>query len=942
MVVGLVVVMAIVQLSQMPHSVQPTADQRFAKSEASDPDNSPDDSRPSDWFFKQRAFPFDAIPRKSYYQAVETVREMKAMMRRSPSTPVWQPTGPTNVPGRVTDLAANPTDRNTVYAATASGGVFKSTDQGQSWHCVTDALGLSSVGAVAVDPTNPEVVYVGTGEANVRNYSYEGNGVYRSTDAGQTWTSVGLVSSGRIARIVIDPDHPDTIFVAALGPYYSDSRSEYGVYRSTDGGASWERVLDPHGCIDLVFRPGGTLLAALWQVPYGSGSGVYRSTDYGDNWVRLGQAEGLPLVQLGANRIGLALEPVTGIAYAQYAANDGSFWELFRSIDVGASWMDLNASELATLNAGHRYGWYFGQVRVAPGSPQVVFATGFNVWRSVNSGGAWIELIDEYLPVGEENMHVDQHAMWIDPNDPYFIYAGNDGGVYTTTDMGDTWTRVSGFPCTQFYAVTMDYQYPERKFGGTQDNGTLATFDGTPDNWEHVGCCDGFFVVVDYSDSSIVYSESQYGRIRKSTDGGHSFSLAVDGIGATERGNWRTPIVMHPTNPEILYTGTRRVYRTINRAEYWTRISPYLTDHTITAIAVARSDPDVIYVGTEDAAVWVTIDGGAEWTFIADSLPERWVTSIAVDPLEAAIAYVTHSGYRDSGIDLYPDPPPSGGEMQPYVSRTTDFGQTWTDITGNLPQAPVNDIVIDDHFRDHLMVGSDVGVFESFDLGLTWSPLGEGLPTTIVMDLEFHKPTRALLVGTHGRSMYQTVLPCGEAIDTDGDGVPDDCDACPDADDAQDADNDRVPDDCDLCPGFSDNADADADGVPNDCDNCPGGDDFIDPDSDGVPSDCDNCPEAPNPDQLDVNENGTGDACETCCGFWTSGFRGNTNCSEDGKRTLSDITTLIDRVYISKLDLCCEANGNVNGGIDAKITLADITRLIDHVYISKEETAACE
>jgi photosystem II stability/assembly factor-like uncharacterized protein len=616
---------------------------------------------------------------------------------------------------------------------------------------------------------------------------------------------------------------------------------------------------------------------------------------------------------------------------------------MYRSADSGATWTDLNASELAALNASHRYGWYFGQVRVAPGHPNIVFATGFYCWRSLNSGATWTELFEEYLPLGEDNMHVDQHAMWVDPDDPYFIYAGNDGGVYTSTDMGDSWARVSGLPCTQFYAITLDYQYPYRRFGGTQDNGTAATFDGSPDDYEHVGCCDGFFVVVDYSDSSFAYCESQYGRIYRSTNGGHDFYNAVVGIPAQETGSWRTPIVIDPNSPEILYTGRRSVFRTSNRAGNWVRTSPYLTDFTITAIAVARTNSDVVYIGTEDAAVWVTTDGGAEWTPIAEGLPERWVTSIAVDPADAAIAYVTHSGYRDPGIDLYPDPPPSGGETQPYVSRTTDFGQTWSDITGDLPQAPVNDIVLDDHFAEHLIVGNDVGVYESFDLGLTWSPLGEGLPITIVMDLEFHQPTRTLLAGTHGRPMFQTLLPCGnDASDADGDGVPDDCDACPGADDTLDDDGDFVPDSCDLCPGFSDLADADLDGVPNDCDVCPGEDDLIDPDSDGVPSACDNCPDIANSNQEDLNGNLIGDVCETCCGFWTEGYTGNTNCSTDGKRTLSDITRLIDRVYISKLLLCCEEEGNTNGSTDGKITLSDISALIDHVYISKGQTSLCQ
>lgn len=342
---------------------------------------------PNDWFMRQRNYPDNQAVSFQYYKAVEKARLDKVRFARSPNAPQWELEGPMNVHGRVSDISADPSNSDIVYTATASGGVFKSTDGGQNWYCVTDDLGLTSMGAVAVAPSDPNVVYIGGGEANIRNYSYEGSGMYRSNDGGQTWTQIGLTESGRISRIRVHPTSPDTLFVAVLGSYYSSSRTEYGVYRSYDGGATWDWVLSDEGCIDLAYNPNGVLLAAIWDVPFGPISGIFRSTDYGDNWARLGVPEGLPGENFNANRIGVTLDPVTGTAYALYAESDGDFFAIFKSTDNGASWVNLNASALATLNAGHQYGWYFGQVHTAPGAPDRVFVGGLNWFRSIDGGG---------------------------------------------------------------------------------------------------------------------------------------------------------------------------------------------------------------------------------------------------------------------------------------------------------------------------------------------------------------------------------------------------------------------------------------------------------------------------------------------------------------------------------------------------------------------------
>ena len=364
---------------------------------------------------------------------------------------------------------------------------------------------------------------------------------------------------------------------------------------------------------------------------------------------------------------------------------------------------------------------------------------GIYLYRSTDGGDSWSE-------VGSSN-HVDHHALVFDPTNPSRIFEGNDGGVYVSTNSGAAWTKLYNQPTNQFYAIEIDYLNPERLYGGTQDNGTLRTLTGAIDDWEMIFGGDGFYCIVDPTNSDVIYAEYQFGNLYKSTDLGYTWSSALDGVGS-DRVNWMMPVVMDPTDNRVLYLGTYRVYKTVDGAGWWDPISGDLTDGdhgggfgTITTIAVAPSDPSVIYVGTDDSNVWVTTNGGSSWQNISGSLPNRWVTRVAVDPTDASIAYVTFSGLRwDEDIG--------------YVYRTDDYGSTWTDVTGNLPGAPVNAIVVDPLVPSRIIVGSDVGCFYSEMAGTNWEVLGTGLPPVPVYDLKIHNPTRTLVAGTHGRSMY--------------------------------------------------------------------------------------------------------------------------------------------------------------------------------------------
>lgn len=706
---------------------------------------------PNDWFFAQRAFPQGEINREVYREAQRQAQFMKAQATtvRSGS---WVSAGPTNIGGRISDVELSPTSFDTIYAGAASGGVFKSLDGGQSWTPIFDEALSLSIGDIALDPSNSNIIYVGTGEVNAGGGSqtYDGFGLYRSTDAGSTWEHLGLEDTRYISRVVIDPLNSRRIFVAAMGKLFGIN-SGRGLYRSTDGGQAWEQSLfisDSTGCIDVVIHPANpdTVYAAMWERirrpdrrSYGGATcGLYRSYDGGATWQEL--TAGLPNNSPAVGRIGISIcAAQPDILYAIYADNIGYFDGVYKTTDSGDSWTRTNDGTLGSLYAS--YGWWFGNIRVDPVNPDIAYAMGLDVYKTNNGGQSWF-----YSSGG---MHVDQHGLYIHPQNPNYVVAGNDGGIYVSQNGGSGYTKSPNLAITQFYTGEVDYQFPERLYGGTQDNGTNRTLTGNPNQWQNIYGGDGFYVLVDPSDNNYVYAESQYGNLGRSTNGGTSFQYALSGV-AGSRNNWSSPLAMDPSNPQVLYFGTERVNKTVNRAVSWAPISPDLSNGppsgnlifgTITTIAAAPSDPNTIYAGTDDGNVWVTLSGGSNWVNISASLPVRWITRVAVDPFDARTAYVTLSGYR-------------WDEYLPHIFRTTDAGANWEDISANLPEAPLNDVIVDPENTAALYLAGDVGVFYSQNSGTAWLYLGAGLPNVPVTDLVLHNPTRTLIAATYGRSMF--------------------------------------------------------------------------------------------------------------------------------------------------------------------------------------------
>jgi photosystem II stability/assembly factor-like uncharacterized protein len=722
-------------------------------------------ARPSEWFWRQRAYPHDDIKPEAIKLALAQAeaKETEARLLRAAGgksallNETWQQRGPTNVGARVTDLAVHPTDPDVVYAGIATGGVFKSVDGGNSWTPIFDDQAVLTVGAVALDPQQPETVYVGTGEANAISLSFYGVGMFKSTDGGENWTPSGLDETRYIARIVVDPTDSDRLYVAATGKLFGTGPNR-GVYRSLDGGASWDRVFaltDSTACTDVAVDPQNpqTVYAVMWErvrgLTYrtsgGPSSSVWRSHDGGDNWHQL--TGGLPT---GPNvgRMGItvcASQP--NVLYVIHADASAGFEGVYKSVDGGDTWSATN--DWALNGIFSNFGWYFGNIRVDPTDPDAVYALGVPFYRTTDGGGSWNE-------VGQ-NMHVDHHALAFAPSQPARVYNGNDGGIYRSDNGGGNWVKLYDQPSQQFYAIEIDYQNPERLYGGTQDNGTLRTVSGGSDDWERIFGGDGFTTLVDPTDSDVIFAEYQYGNLYKSTNGGDWFDWSMNGIG-DDRSNWSTPVVMDQANPNVMYFGTYRVYKSTDQGDLWNLVSGDLTGGdqganfgTVTTLAIAPSSPTIVYAGTDDGRVWVYSPLFGDWNLISQALPNRWVTRVAVDPTSADIAYVTFSGLR------WEDP-------ISHVYRTADGGQSWQDISGDLPEAPVNVILVDPDYPETLYVGSDVGIYVSTDAGGSWQLLGQGLPRVPVLDLKFHQPTRTLAAGTHGRSMFTITAPGPTAV----------------------------------------------------------------------------------------------------------------------------------------------------------------------------------
>jgi photosystem II stability/assembly factor-like uncharacterized protein len=691
---------------------------------------------------------------------------------------IWRSVGPAGAGGRVVDIAVAGESPRIIYAATGSGGIWKSPNEGTTWEPIFDNEGVAAIGAVAADPANPETIWAGTGEANPRNSVSWGNGVYKSTDAGRTWANMGLHDSQHIGRIRIDPRNADTVYVAALGHIWGPNK-ERGVFKTTDGGLTWSPSLfinEDTGVVDLAMDPNdsNTLYAAAYEVrrdgfpggdpekQYGPGSGIYKTTNGGRTWRKL--AVGLPSRPLG--RIGLDIARTnSGIVYAVVqtattappeGAGDGpppppdpnappktmKDGGVFRSDDRGETWRWVNSIDLRPF--------YYSQIRVDPTNENHVYtlATANNEsW----DGGVTFKAITE-------NIHVDHHALWIDPKNPRHQIDGNDGGIYMTWDMGRTWDFQNQMAISQLYSVDVDMRKPYYIYGGSQDYCSWGGPSATRNmvgiryaDWFKVQTGDGFQVRIDPTDYNIVYAESQNGGlIRHDLRAGRNTSIkprARTGKPAY-RFNWETPVMISMHDHNTLYMGGNFVFKSTNRGDAWTEISPELTTNkkgTVATIAESPLDAKVLYAGTDDGNVWVTRDSKT-WTDITAKVPgmpgKRWVSRLVASRYDAGTVYLAFDGHRSD-------------DFATYLFKSTDYGQTWQSIKGDLPPAtPVRVIREDVKNRSLWFAGTESAAWASLDGGAHWMHLSEGLPTVPVADLIVHPRDGDLIAATHGRSFW--------------------------------------------------------------------------------------------------------------------------------------------------------------------------------------------
>jgi photosystem II stability/assembly factor-like uncharacterized protein len=708
----------------------------------------------------------------------------------------WQYLGPTNISGRATDVEAvrKPGKSLTIWVAAASGGVWKSENEGTTWIPVFENQVTTDIGDLAIDPGNPEIVWLGTGEANIFRSSMAGCGIFQTTDGGKTWKNMGLEDTHTIARILIHPTDSRTLYVAAGGHEWT-TNPERGVYKTTDAGVTWQKILyvnDMTGAYDLAMDPSNPdiIYAATWQrirekwndprtKENYSGSGIWKSIDAGKTWIQINQ--GLPEPNR-RGRIGIAVSPSNPNvlytlldnyeiareaksserdAYGRQRTGAIKGATVYRSDDKGITWKQVSGltTETKRFMEYHSgtYGWVFGQIRVDPKDENKVFTLGLFLNTSTDGG--------KTFKSEQQSLHMDHHALWIDPENTDCMLSGNDGGVNITYDGGANWKHFVEIPVAQFFNVAVGMDEPFHVYGSVQDHyswgGEVNLQNGRdavqPVKFNSVPGGEGCTHLVDPRNPALLYSCMFYGSLQRSEFNGKrwltkSIQPKISENDPPLRGEWIAPFVLSPHNQDIIYHGLQYVYQSNDKGQTWERISPDLTFNnpdkrgdisfqTITGLSESPVKSGLIYAGTDDGRLHVTKDGGNTWNEILNGLPKgKWISRIVASQFEMGRVYITQNGKRDD-------------DFQVYIWKSEDYGQTWEDISGNIPLGPVNVIKEDPNHPKQLYVGTDIGVYITKDDGKTWNVLGD-LPSVYVHDLVVHPRDNMIVIATHGRGMF--------------------------------------------------------------------------------------------------------------------------------------------------------------------------------------------
>lgn len=707
----------------------------------------------------------------------------------------WQFLGPTNISGRCTDIAVVEPRGNsyTIYVATASGGVWKTENEGVTWAPIFDQQVSTAIGDIELDPKNPQVLWVGTGEANIFRSSQSGCGIFKTTDGGKTWKNMGLENTFTIARIVINPKNTNVLYVAASGHEWT-TNPDRGVYKTTDGGKTWDKVLyvnEMTGAIDLVMDPSdpNTLYATTWQrirkkwndpsteESY-TGSGIWKTTNGGKSWEQINS--GIPEPKF-RGRIGIDIARSNPkVLYALVdnyekvsAADEGDSADsygrpssgiikgatVYRSDNKGTSWVQVSGltPEMKKYMQNHSatYGWVFAQMRVDPKDENIIYTMGLGLNVSTDGGKTFKEL---------KGMHGDHHGLWIDPNNTDYLVNVNDGGIVVSYDQGKNWRQfANNLPVSQFFNLNYDMSTPFKVYGSVQDHGSFAgTVDISggrdkihPGDFKGAPGGEGSNHFIDPRDPNLVYSAGFYGSLSRANLATKDRKNILPQVYDNEpplRGQWLAPFILSPHNPDIVYHGMQYLFMSQDQGNTWKQISPDLTYNdpkkigdiqyqTLFSVSESPMKFGLIYAGTDDGLLHLTKDGGATWTELTDKLaPNRWISRVVASKYKMGRVYVTQNGKRDD-------------DFQVYIWKSENYGATFKDISGNIPLGPVNVIREDPFDGNILYAGTDMAVYVSKNGGDSWDVLGN-LPTTYVHDLIVHPRDNIIVIATHGRGMW--------------------------------------------------------------------------------------------------------------------------------------------------------------------------------------------
>jgi photosystem II stability/assembly factor-like uncharacterized protein len=678
----------------------------------------------------------------------------------------WRNIGPGGTGTRIVDFAVVERTPRIVYAATASSGVWKTINAGTTWEPLFQHEQTIALGGIAVSQSNPDIVWVATGEPNMRNLrsSSWGSGIYKSTDAGQTWRQMGLTDAQHMGRVVIHPTNPDVVFATVTGSMWQNNPQKNavrGLYKTTDGGVTWRKTLsagDNAGIVDVVIDPTqpNTLYAAAWHrqrrdwsyVNVGAQSGLFKSTDGGETWNKL--TTGMPTTPTGRPGVDVCRSRPSTL----YAVVEGADGGVYRSLDAGATWTRRNTMPASSM--------YYGQVRCDPNDPERVYVLQTQMAISSDGGTTFTTNIPG------RSVHVDHHALWINPADSDHQWLGNDGGIYQTRDRGATWLFHGQMAATQFYAVAVDMREPFYYVcGGTQDNNSLCGPSATRhtdgivnDDWYVTTGGDGFALQIDPTDPSVVYTEAQYGALVQFNPftGQRRRITPQPPEGQTYRWNWNSPMRLSPHDPNTLYYGGQFLFRTRDRGATWDVVSPDLTRQitidpqylispygTLLWIDESPRRRGWLAVGTDDGLIHVTEDGGSTW---------RQAAPIPGVPDRAQMRRVLHSAHDDRTLYVAASAH-EDDDFRPMVAKSIDHGRTWTRIESNLPAgSPVLSLLEDPVNPRLLFAGTQSGIYATLDAGARWFSLRLNLPTSAVHDMVIHPREGDLVIGTHGRGMW--------------------------------------------------------------------------------------------------------------------------------------------------------------------------------------------